>query len=82
MPTWDPTQGDSARLPGLKPVYHRKSGQSCGLEASKAAGLVYNDLVRITPSGLHPGPGALARRYVEIGGSVHRYGKPLTGRPS
>jgi HAD superfamily hydrolase (TIGR01459 family) len=51
------------------------------LRASVACGLpllcANNDFVRITPSGLHPAPGALARRYAEIGGSVHRYGKPL-----
>jgi HAD superfamily hydrolase (TIGR01459 family) len=37
-----------------------------------------NDLVR--PAGgraLLPAPGALARRYAELGGSVHGYGKPL-----
>jgi HAD superfamily hydrolase (TIGR01459 family) len=36
-----------------------------------------SDLVRLTPLGLQPAPGALARRYAELGGPVHGYGKPL-----
>jgi HAD superfamily hydrolase (TIGR01459 family) len=35
------------------------------------------DLVRLTRFGLQPAPGALARRYAELGGEVHGYGKPL-----
>lgn len=36
-----------------------------------------SDLVRLTPTGLHPAPGALARRFGELGGLVQAYGKPL-----
>ena len=34
------------------------------------------DLVGVTAAGLVPGPGALARRYEELGGRVHYVGKP------
>jgi HAD superfamily hydrolase (TIGR01459 family) len=51
------------------------------LQACVARGLpmvcANNDFVRITTAGLQPAPGALARRYAEIGGFVQRYGKPL-----
>jgi HAD superfamily hydrolase (TIGR01459 family) len=36
-----------------------------------------SDQVRITPQGLQPAPGALARRYEALGGYVRWYGKPL-----
>jgi HAD superfamily hydrolase (TIGR01459 family) len=36
-----------------------------------------SDLVRLTRSGLQPAPGALARRYEQMGGTVRGYGKPL-----
>lgn len=36
-----------------------------------------DDQVRITPGGLESAPGALAARYANAGGAVHRYGKPL-----
>jgi HAD superfamily hydrolase (TIGR01459 family) len=36
-----------------------------------------SDQVRLTPEGLQPAPGALARRYEALGGYVRWYGKPL-----
>ena len=36
-----------------------------------------SDMVRFTPAGLQPAPGALAQRYAAMGGVVRGYGKPL-----
>lgn len=34
------------------------------------------DIVRAAPDGLHPAPGMIARRYEQLGGTVHYHGKP------
>ena len=51
------------------------------LRAGVARGLpllcANNDVVRPAGRELVPAPGALAKRYLELGGKVHSYGKPL-----
>jgi|SoiMethySBSTD1v2_1073268.scaffolds.fasta_scaffold01040_7 HAD superfamily hydrolase (TIGR01459 family) len=76
----NPTRADFIWLAGLDDLSTNPEDWREELEAFAARGLpmlcANPDLTMFTSRGLLPAPGALARLYAELGGTVHYVGKP------